>query len=81
MSQSDEGFDILWDIKPYRFDPLAKKVNDSINCEELAAKSAYMDSEQAPEPPRLSSSPQKVLDWCVFVCVGINLIDKLTHWA
>ena len=46
MSDSDECSDILRDIKPYNFEPLAKKVTDSINCEELAAGSAYMDPEQ-----------------------------------
>jgi len=51
-----------------------KKVTDSINCEELAAARVYMDPEQSP-------SPQEELDWCVFVCVGINLIDKSKHWA
>jgi len=39
MSDSHESFDILRDIKPYSFEPLAKKVTDSINCEELAAGS------------------------------------------
>ena len=41
MSDSDESFDILRDFKVYNFEPLAKKVTDSINCEELAAASAY----------------------------------------
>ena len=40
MSDSDERFDIFRDIKPYSFESLAKKVTDSINCEELAAASA-----------------------------------------
>jgi len=40
MSDSNESFDILRDIKPYGFEPLAKKVTDNINCEELAAASA-----------------------------------------
>ena len=77
MSDSDEGFDILTDIKPSNFEPLAKKVTDSINCEELAAATAYVD----PEPP--TPGPQQELDWCVLllVCVVISLIDKLTHWS
>jgi len=74
MSDSEEGFDILSDIKPYSFEPLAKTFRDSINCEELAAASAHMNPEQTP-------SPQQELDWCFFVCVGITLIDKSTHWA
>jgi len=45
MSNSDERFDILVDIKPYSFELLAKKVTDSINCEELAAASAYIEPE------------------------------------
>jgi len=51
MSDSDESFDIFSEIKPYRFEPLAKKVTDSINCEELAATSADVDLEQPPVPP------------------------------
>jgi len=81
MSDSDKGFDILNDIKPYSFEPLAKKVTDSLNCEELAAASAYVDPEQLPVPPTPGAGPQQELDWCVFVCVGISLIDKSTHWA
>ena len=46
MSDSDENFDILMDIKPYSFKPLAKKVTDSIKCEELTAARAAVDSEQ-----------------------------------
>ena len=30
------------------FEPLAKKVTNNINCEELAAASTYVDSEQPP---------------------------------
>ena len=37
MSNSDERFDILRDIKPYNFEPLTDKVTDNISCEELAA--------------------------------------------
>ena len=73
MSGSDESFDILRDIKPYSFEPLVKKVTDSINSNELAAAGAYMDPEQPPVPP--TPAPQQKLDWCVFVCVGISLID------
>jgi len=40
MSDSDESFDILSDIKPYSFEPLAKKVTDGIKYEELAGASA-----------------------------------------
>ena len=43
MSDFDKGFDILRDIKPYSFEQLAKKFTDSINCQELAAASAYVD--------------------------------------
>ena len=43
MSDSDANFDIPMDIKPYSFEPLAKKSTDSINCEELAAASEYVD--------------------------------------
>ena len=50
MSESDETFDILRDIKPYTFEPLAKNVTDSINCEELAAASADVAPEQPPVP-------------------------------
>ncbi|KAK2141348.1 hypothetical protein LSH36_1114g00028 [Paralvinella palmiformis] len=55
MSDSDESFDILGDFKP-----LAKKVTDNINCEKLAAASAYVDPEQA--PPTHITGPQKELD-------------------
>ena len=81
MSDFDKGFDIFRDIKPYNFESLAKKVTDSINCEELAAASADVDPEQPPVPLKPSPGPQQELDWCVFVCVGISLIDKSTHWA
>jgi len=77
MSDSEESFDILRDIKPYSFEPLAKKVTDSINCEELAAACVYVDPEQLTPSP----SPQHELDWCVFICVDISLIDKSTHWT
>jgi len=43
MSDSDKSCDILRGIKPYSYEPRAKKVTDSINCEELAAASAYVD--------------------------------------
>ena len=73
MSDCDKGFDILRDVKPYSFESLVKKITDSINCEELAAASAYMDPEQ---PPVLSNPSRQVaqqqLDWCVFVCVDIS---------
>ena len=79
MSDFDKGFDIFRDIKPYSFESLAKKVTDSINCEELAAASAYVDQEQPPVLP--TPGPQQELDWCVYVCVGRSLIDRSTHWA
>ena len=47
MPDSDESFDILRDIN---FEPLANTITDSINCEELAASSAYVDLEQPPVP-------------------------------
>jgi len=81
MSDFDKSFDIFMDIEPYNFEPLAKKVTDSIKCEELAVGSAYVH----PEQPHVSLKPgpgrQQELDWCVFVCVGINLIDKSIHWG
>ena len=51
MLDSDKNFDILRAIKPYSFEPLVKKVTDSINCEELTAASAYLDQEQSAVPP------------------------------
>jgi len=75
MSYYDESFKIFRDIKPYSFESLAKKVTDSIYCEELAAVSAYLDPEQSPVPPTRGPSLQQELHCCVFVCVGINLID------
>ena len=50
MSDSDESFDILRDIRPYNFEALTKKVTGSINCEELAAASAYVHPAQSPVP-------------------------------
>jgi len=50
MSDSDESFDIFRDIKPYNFEPVSKKITDSINCEELAAASADVAPEQPPVP-------------------------------
>ena len=58
MSDSDESFSIFRDIKPYSFESLAKKVTDSINCEELAAASAYVDPKQSPVPPTLDPGSQ-----------------------
>jgi len=46
MSDSDESFDLIGVIKPYHIEPPAKKVTDSMNCEELAAASADVDPEQ-----------------------------------
>ena len=62
MSDSEGSFDILKDIMPYSFEPLAKRVTHSINCEELAAASTYVDPEQPPVP-----GLQQKLDWCLFV--------------
>jgi len=67
MSDSHESFDILSDIKPYNFEPLAKRVTDNINYEELAAASAHVDPEQPPVPPTPGPGIQHELDWCVFV--------------
>ena len=78
MSDSDESFDILKDIKPYSFEPLAEKVADSINYEELAATSADVDLEQPLVPPTPGHGPQQELDWRVFVCVGIIFIIEHT---
>jgi len=61
MSDSEEGFDILRNIKPYSFEPLPGKVADSINCEELAAGSAHADPVQTPMPPTPSPGPQQEL--------------------
>jgi hypothetical protein len=58
MSDSDESFDIFRDIKSYSFESLAKKVTDSINCEELAAASTYVDPDQSPVPPTLDPGSQ-----------------------
>jgi len=60
MSNSDERFDILRDIKPYNFEPLTDKVTDNISCEELAAVSADVDLEQPHVPP--TPGPQQKLD-------------------
>jgi len=46
-SSFQAGFVIVGDIKPYSFEPLAKKVTESINCEELAAASAYNNQPQS----------------------------------
>ena len=81
MSDSDESFDILRDIKPYNFEQLAKRVIYSINCDELAATSADMDLEQPPVPQTPAPGSQQELNWRVFVCVGISLIDNSTLWA
>ena len=31
-------------------------------------------------PPTPGPGPQQELDWCVFVCVAISLIDKSTYF-
>ena len=67
MSDSDERFDIFRDVNPYNFESLAKKVTDSINCEELAAASAEVHLEQPPVPTTPDPSPQQELDWHVFI--------------
>jgi len=51
MSDSDKSVDILRDIKPYSFEPLAIKVTDGINCKELAAASADVNLKQTPGLP------------------------------
>jgi len=58
VSDSDESFDIFRVIKPYNYEP----GSDSINCEELAAASAYMDPGQPPVPLTPGPSPQQELD-------------------
>ena len=62
MSDSDERFDIIRDIEPYSFEPFARKVTDSINCEELAATSAGAYLEQPPVPQTPGLGPQQELD-------------------
>ena len=81
MSDSDKRVSILRDIKPYNLEPLTKRVTKSINCDELAVEGAHMDPEKPPVPPIPDPGPQQELDWCVFVYVGIRLIDKSTHGA
>ena len=66
---------------PYSFQPLAKKVTDIINCENLASESADVNPEQPPVPLTPDPGPQQELHSCVFVCVGISLIDKSTRGA
>jgi len=74
MSDSDE---IHRDIKPYYFVPLAKKVANSINCEELVAASAYMDPEQPPVPTNIQPpSTTRVGLVCIYLCWY-----KSTYWA
>ena len=65
MSDSDESFDLLRDIKPYNFERPSKKVTDSINCAELAATSAGMDLEQPPVLLTPGFGLQQELDWCM----------------
>jgi len=67
MSDPDESFDILRDIKPYTVEPLAKNVTDNINCEELAGASAYVDPDQPPVPP--TPGPVHKKNKVVFVCI------------
>ena len=81
LFDSEESFVILRAIKPYRFEPLAKRVTGSINCEELAAGSGYIDPEEPPVPPTPGSGPQQKLDRRVIVCVGLSLIDKSKYSA
>jgi len=58
-----------------------KRVTDSINCEKISAASASVHLEQPPMPSTPDLGAQQELNWCVFVCVGISLIDKSRHWA
>jgi len=62
MLDSDKSFDILRNIMPHSFEPLAKKVTDSINCDKLAAASADVDPKQPPLPLAPSPGPQQQLD-------------------
>jgi len=62
MSDSDERFEIVRDIKPYNFEPFAKKVRDSIICEEVVASSADVDPGQLPVVPIAGPGPQQELD-------------------
>jgi len=50
MSDSDESFDTHW-YQAIQLWTIREKVKDSINCEELAAASAYVDPEQPHVPP------------------------------
>jgi len=68
-------------LSPTTLNHSLKGVTDSINCEELAAASAEVHLKQPPVPPTPGPGPQQELDLCVFVCVGISLIDKSTYWA
>ena len=69
LSDSDESFEILRDIKPYSFGPLGKGVTDSINCEELAVATTDVDPEQTPVPPTPDPGPQqRVRMVCICLC-------------
>jgi len=58
MSDSDESFNNLKDIKPYNLILLVNKVTDSIKQKELAPASADVHLEQPPVSPTPSPGPQ-----------------------
>ena len=62
MSDSHESFYILSDIKPHSFESLVKQLTYSINYEELAVASAFMDPEQPPMALTPVPGPQQELD-------------------
>ena len=82
MSNSDKGFDIFKDTKPYNFEPLAKRVTDSSNCEELAAAHAYMDLNDNP-PPEAGYTRHVIVDDNSFPLiillfrVGLGQVEEL----
>jgi len=51
----------------------------SIYCKKLAVD-VYLE-QPAVRPTTDGPGPQQELAWCVFVYVGISLINKLTNWA
>jgi hypothetical protein len=63
MSDCDESFELHRDIKPYSFEPLAKKVKSDNGTLDIDT-----EAEQPPVPPTPAPvpGPQELPDWCVF---------------
>jgi hypothetical protein len=63
MSDSDESFELHRDMKPYSFEPFAKKIKSNNGTESVNVAGLDIDTEaeQPPVPPTPAPGPQSTI--------------------